>query len=257
MPLRPESGRLDPVVDQDPFADAIWNALRSSHQHLALSCGQAAKYPMDIAPFAALAKGTTEAIRDLRTLMKPGETTYVIGQPPPPLDGILYRGMTPCLQMGFPGGAPLPSSTTELAISELTCADASAMVALTDVAFPGFFRSRTCLMGRYFGIWHPEDTGKLVAMAGERLVLSPSREISGVCTDPAFRGRGLAAALTAHLVRHHRQTGARSVLHVLSTNLPAIRIYERLGFTVLREIHLHRLKRADQEMNTCSPVDPR
>ena len=235
----------DSPSNPDPFADAIWNALHSSHQHLALTCGLAQKYPADIAPFACLAENTPVALRDLYSLMEPGETTYLLGDAPPSTQGLLYRGVIPCLQMDFPEGAPLPALDATLAISSLSCADAPAMVALTDVAFPGFFRSRTCLMGSYFGIWHPTEPGKLIAMAGERLVLDPSREISGVCTHPDYRGQGLAAALTAHLLQHHRKTHARSVLHVVSTNLSAIRIYHRLGFETLREVQLHRIKRAD------------
>jgi ribosomal protein S18 acetylase RimI-like enzyme len=229
----------------DPFANAIWNALHSSHQHLALTGALARKYPADIAPFSCLDEDTVAALEDLAGLMHPGETTYVLGETPQASDGLLYRGSTQCLQMGFPAGASLPEVTTDFAIRPLSCADAEAMVTLTNAAFPGFFRSRTCLMGSYFGVWDPAGEGRLIAMAGERLILDPSREISAVCTHPDFRGRGLAATLMAHVLCHHRLAQARSVLHVVSTNLSAIRLYHRLGFKTLREIRLHRLKRVD------------
>ena len=229
----------------DPFANAIWNALHTSHQHLALSHGLAYKYPADIAPFACLGENTAAALNDLHTLMATGETTYVLGDPPASSDKLLYRGMTPCLQMAFPEQSSLPTVASALPISPLTCADAPAMVALTDVAFPGFFRLRTCLMGSYFGIWDPVQPGRLIAMAGERLVLHPTREVSGVCTHPDYRGQGYAAALTAHVLHHQRSLHGRSVLHVVSTNQAAISIYDRLGFQTLREVQLHRLKRAD------------
>ncbi len=233
----------------DPFANAIANALHTSHQHLAQTHGLARKYPADIAPFACLAENTAAALRDLHTLIAPNETTYVLGDAPPATDTLLYRGALPCLQMAFPLSASLPAIASALPIVPLTCADAPAMVALTDVAFPGFFRPRTCVMGSYFGIWNPADPaapahpGQLLAMAGERLILHPTREISGVCTHPDHRGQGLAAALTAHVLHHQRSLQARSVLHVLATNHAAIRIYHRLGFQTLREVHLHRLKR--------------
>ena len=230
----------------DPFANAIWNALHTSHQHLAQSHGLALKYPADIAPFACLAENTPAALRDLHTLMAPDETTYVLADaPPPPSDTLLYRGATPCLQMAFPEHAPLPAIGPALPISPLTCADAPAMVALTDVAFPGFFRLRTCVMGSYFGIWNPADPTQLIAMAGERLILHPTREVSGICTHPDHRGQGYAAALTAHVLHHQRSLHARSVLHVVSTNHAAISLYHRLGFETLHEVHLHRLKRPD------------
>jgi len=230
----------------DPFANAIWNALHTSHQHLALSQGLALKYPPDIAPFACLAKNTQTALRDLQTLMDLGETTYVMGDPPPESEVLLYRGATPCLQMAFPPDRQIPANRSTRPISYLSCADAPAMVALTDVAFPGFFRARTCVMGDYFGIWNPERPGQLIAMAGERLILDPHREISGICTHPDHRGQGYAAALTSHVLNHQRGLHARSVLHVVSTNQGAISLYHRLGFETLREIHLHRLKRPSE-----------
>jgi ribosomal protein S18 acetylase RimI-like enzyme len=225
----------------DPLANAICSALHTTHQHLALTHGLARKYPADIAPFACIAENTPAALRDLRALLEPNETTYIVGDTPPPTDTLLYRGATPCLQMAFPEQSPLPT----LPISPLTCAHAPAMVALTDVAFPGFFRRRTCVMGSYFGIWNPSRPGQLIAMAGERLVLHPHREISGICTHPDHRGHGYAAALTTHVLHHQRSLQARSVLHVVSTNHSAINLYHRLGFEPLREVQLYRLKRAD------------
>ncbi len=103
------------------------------------------------------------------------------------------------------------------------------MVALTDVAFPGYFRPRTYILGRYFGI---EIDGQLIAMAGERLALPGYREISAVCTHPAHTGKGYAATLIQHLMRIHAAAGLRSFLHVSQSNQRAIALYERLGYKI-------------------------
>ena len=231
------------VSPDDPFANAIWNALHTTHHHLAQPHNLALKYPADIAPFACLAENTPAALSDLYTLMAPGETTYVLGDPPPLNDALLYRGNTPCLQMAFPEESPLPAIEPTLPISPLTCADAPAMVALTVIAFPGFFRLRTCLMGSYFGIWNPTNPSQLIAMAGERLILHPTREVSGICTHPDHRGQGHAARLLAHLIQHNRGIGLNSYLHVAANNQNAIALYKRLGFILTGEVFLYRISR--------------
>jgi GNAT superfamily N-acetyltransferase len=234
------------ATPDDPLANAIWNALHSGHQHLALTSGLATKYPANVAPFAALAEVSPTALHDLHSLLEPNEATYILAKlPPPSTDGLRYEATVPCLQMVFPQTAPLPTLSPNLHLSKLNCADASAMLALTDIAFPGFFRPRTCAMGNYYGIWDPTLPNRLIAMAGERLILAPYRELSGVCTHPDHRGQGYAAALMTQLLRDHRDEDHRtqnaiSCLHVVSTNHPAIAIYHRLGFETLREVHLHR-----------------
>jgi GNAT superfamily N-acetyltransferase len=127
-------------------------------------------------------------------------------------------------------------------IVPLSCANASEMVALTDVAFPGFFRSRTCEMGSYYGIWSGDE---LIAMGGERLILNGYPEISGVCTHPAHRGNGFAAGLIWHLVQNHRRDGMVSWLHVSAANHHAIELYSRMGFRSVRKVTLHRIYRVD------------
>jgi ribosomal protein S18 acetylase RimI-like enzyme len=49
---------------------------------------------------------------------------------------------------------------------------------------------------------------------------------------PALRGRGLGAALLAALQARARAHGASIGLAVLRTNTPALRLYERAGFTI-------------------------
>ena len=232
-----------------PFANPIWNALHSTHRHLALTASLAIKYPADVAPFAALAEPSLAALHDLHSLLLPNEATHILTELPPPSTPTLrYETTIPCLQMTFPPTAPLPALLPNPNIVPLTCSDAPAMVALTDIAFPGYFRPRTCAMGNYYGIWHPHDPTRLISMAGERLVVTlpnqtPYREISAVCTHPGHRGQGLAAALMTQLLHDHRAANSISCLHVVSTNHSAIAIYHHLGFQTLREVHLHRLLR--------------
>lgn len=95
---------------------------------------------------------------------------------------------------------------------------------------PDFFAPSMLEKGVYFGVWEGEA---LVAAAGTHL-FEPSEgvgAIGNVYTRRDRRGRGLATQVTgavaAELVRQHLPT---IVLNVNTTNFPALRVYERLGF---------------------------
>ena len=55
--------------------------------------------------------------------------------------------------------------------------------------------------------------------------------VAGLAVAPGDRRRGVASALLAAAEQHARARGARKLsLRVLSSNAPAMRLYERLGF---------------------------
>lgn len=224
----------------DAFANPVCNALHTTHSRLAATLGLACKYPADVAPFSALRENTPAAAADLLALLEPDEVTYVVDPAPPTVEGLSVELGPLCLQMNFLPEAPLPTPAIDIAIEKLTCADAPAMVGLTDIAYPGYFRPKTCLMGNYYGVWKNRT---LVAMAGERLCPFPFKEISGVCTHPEHRGNGYAAALMTRLLHDHRRMGALSALWVVVSNRQAIDLYGRIGFLPVREVRLHRVKR--------------
>jgi predicted GNAT family acetyltransferase len=105
--------------------------------------------------------------------------------------------------------------------------DAADMLALADAAKPGPFSSRTPELGHYAGV--RDASGRLLAMAGERLRLSGYVELSGICVHPDARGQGYGAALTLHLARAALARGESPFLHVFPDN-PAAALYARLGF---------------------------
>jgi predicted GNAT family acetyltransferase len=222
------------------FANPVWHALRTKHRHLAVSAGDACRYPADVAPFAAVAAPSTSALQSLHSLLVPEEYVWVMGESYPSVPNLTCEETLQCLQMVLPEEVSPPSPTLE--IVPLSKANAQEMEALTTLAFPGFFRSRTCEMGSYHGV---RSDGELIAMGGERLMLDGYPEISGVCTHPAHRGKGHAANLIWHLVRSHRHDGLVSWLHVSAANHRAIELYRRMGFIVSRMVTLHRIRRND------------
>ena len=125
-----------------------------------------------------------------------------------------------------PAGDPAPEAVP------LHADHAAAAMALTQATRPGPFGPRTLELGEYFGCF--EGT-KLIAMAGERMWSGRFHEVSGVCTDPAHQGRGLAKRLTLKLVARQRARGEQTFLHVMQANKVARDLYERLGFRAYRE----------------------
>jgi ribosomal protein S18 acetylase RimI-like enzyme len=220
------------------FTNPVWSALHCCHQHFSIAYGQACRYPGQVSPFAAVAEPSPAAMRDLRTLLEDGEAVWVLGDNLPTVAELTCDTLLPCLQMALPGEVPLPPEADKG--TALSCTNAPEMVALTDVAFPGFFRARTCEMGAYYGV--RGNGGGLIAMAGERLQIDGHPEISGVCTHPHFRGQGLAASLMCQLIRQHRRDGLQPWLHVGAPNTNAIALYRRMGFIPVRQVIAHHLR---------------
>ena len=223
-----------PELPEAIFHNPPWHALRTRHRHFAQIHGNAWRYLRAVAPFAALASADETSLRDLHSLMEPGESVWIFGDNLPAAEGLAYDATLPTLQMVLPVDTPIPPP--DHAVVPLS--DPAEMVALTDIAFPGFFRPRTCEMGEYFGL---RSGGQLVSMGGERLMLEGYSEISGVCTHPDHRGQGLAARVVSRLVRKHRAEGVVSWLHVVASNTHAIGLYGSLGFQVARQVVLTRI----------------
>ena len=113
------------------------------------------------------------------------------------------------------------------------------MLELAELTEPGPFRKRTIELGEFHGIF---DSGHLAAMAGQRLHLPHFVEVSAVCTHPDARGRGYARSLMSIVIQEILQREKIPFLHSFSDNYPAIRVYESLGFTLRRTLHLAVLK---------------
>ena len=56
-------------------------------------------------------------------------------------------------------------------------------------------------------------------------------QIQGVWVHPAERGRGLAAPAMSAVVAHARTVAPRVSLYVNAYNIPALKTYQRVGFT--------------------------
>ncbi|MBG7697351.1 MULTISPECIES: GNAT family N-acetyltransferase [unclassified Streptomyces] len=227
-------GAAPPLPDATVLDNAVWSALAGPHAHLADRHGSAARYRPETYAFAALADPADPAAwTDLHTLVGPGNPVRVKPVERVP-DGWEVLGEGTGVQLVDTGlrAEPDPDAV------HLGPDDVPEILDLVARTRPGPFLRRTVEMGTYLGIRH---RGRLVAMAGERLRPPGWTEISAVCTDPAYRGRGLATRLVRAVAAGIRDRGDTPFLHAAADNAPAIRLYESIGFTPRRRsriVHL-------------------
>jgi ribosomal protein S18 acetylase RimI-like enzyme len=207
---------------------AAWASLTGPHRRFAETRGQAARYPVDVAPFVAVAPDHDDAVwDDLRALVGPGGLV--------PLTGGIGAAPAGWELAGHGEGLQMIGIRLEVAadpdLIELGSADVPEMLELIDRTRPGPFLPRTIELGRYLGV---RRRGALIAMAGERLHPPGWTEISAVCTDAAYRGEGLATRLVRAVGAGIKARGETPFLHVVATNTNAIRLYEQLGFVLRR-----------------------
>jgi ribosomal protein S18 acetylase RimI-like enzyme len=211
-----------------PLDNPLWAALTGPQADLAVRHGGAARFPGDVSPFAAVA-GPGSPWDDLATLTEDGDTVVVPDAPEVLPAGWELVGAIPGVQME---GAGLDVAGDPEAV-RLGPSDVPEMLDLVARTRPGPFLPRTITLGAYLGI---RRGGALVAMAGERMRPPGWSEISAVCTDPGYRGEGLAGRLVRAVGEVIRERGDVPFLHAAADNVSGIRLYEHLGFTLRRKI---------------------
>lgn len=209
------------------LTNPMWASLSSKHAGFADSSGVLKRFVPDVAPFCAVEHADAE-LADTSCL-RAGETIYFLGVVPALPARCTVLGESTVLQMVLDGTPPDSAS----AAPTLGAHDKPAMLELTALVYPEFFRTRTAELGKYIG---QRAQGRLAAMAGQRLACPGYREISAVCTHPQHRGQGHAGRLIGQLSRAILDDGDLPFLHVSASNKSAWRLYENLGFKASREL---------------------
>ncbi|KIG01392.1 GNAT family N-acetyltransferase [Caballeronia concitans] len=228
-------------IDADRLDNPAWEALTTKQARIAEGDGLARRFHPSIAPFAGVERLTEEALERLAKLLAPGESVLLQTLTDVPSTataaGLRAEKIFDVLQM-TDERAIEPGDTSD--VHRLSAADAEDMVALAVRTNPGPFARRTIETGQYIGV---RDKGRLIAMAGERMRPEGFVEISAVCVDDDFRGKGIAARLMNILRADIRERGDVPFLHVRADNATAIGLYRRLGFEERRTFALYRMTR--------------
>jgi predicted GNAT family acetyltransferase len=222
-----------------PLDCPIWSALTSRQTVFGSTGVLARRFSEDVSPFAATADDSPEAVAALAALVRVDDDVSLLERAPPaPPPGIKLKLNAAGVQMLLGQLTPGPV----VAFDDLGDADAPDMLALATLTRPGPFRARTHTLGRFIGV---RENGQLIAMAGERLQADDFVEVSGICTHPDHRGKGLAAALTRIVAERILQDGRTPFLHAYANNTGAISVYRKLGFEHRCDVTLAAWSRVD------------
>ncbi|MER5254219.1 GNAT family N-acetyltransferase [Streptomyces sp. NPDC002855] len=219
-----------PPLGLHPLDNPAYAALNGPHARFAERRGRVARYQLDVSPWIGLPDvPEADDWADLAALAGPGVEVPLAGARVVLPEGWEVAFDIDGVQMVDEGVAAAP----EPEAVRLGADDVPEMLDLVRRTRPGPFLPRTVELGTYLGI---RCGGALVAMAGERLRPPGWTEISAVCTDPGFRGEGLASRLVLAVADGIRGRGETPFLHTSARNTDAIRLYESLGFRLRRRV---------------------
>lgn len=224
-----------------PLDNPIWNALNTGSEMFSSGNGNCKFVNSDMGFFAGMPNYEAESIRQLHSYCQPGQKVILF----PPGRIVVDNGWKvlndhELLQMVYTASSK--GMAQESNLTALGEEDVPAMLELVAMTKPGPFLPRTIDFGGYFGIY---QDAQLVSMAGKRLSPEPYVELSAVCTHPDFGGMGLSYQVLQRVIHDIIQSGKVPFLHVYPENLPAIKLYTKLGFeprATLRTYFLEKIR---------------
>lgn len=141
------------------------------------------------------------------------------------------------LKMSLTDETKLGQVTEDAEAKPLTTADRADVETLYALSYPGnWFDARMLDTGQYVGI---RRDGELVAVAGVHVYSAAQRvaALGNVTTRPDHRGHGLATRTITALCRQLSLTVDHIGLNVKADNHGAVKLYRRLGFSLVRDYH--------------------
>jgi ribosomal protein S18 acetylase RimI-like enzyme len=221
---------MDNILD-----NPAWNALISGNKELSFGDEEVRYFNKEVSPFAAFDVNKADRFQKLYELIPhQGPVLFVspteLDIPAPWKISQMIEGLQMVCNIS-PG-----EESGKAKLIPLTEKNLPRMIELAKLTNPGPFGSQTIKFGHYQGIF---DQDKLVAMAGQRLHAFNYAEISAVCTDPEYIGKGFARQLLVYHINRIRAASEIPFLHVKADNERAIKLYEYLGFSVRKPVYFY------------------
>lgn len=217
----------------------IWHALSNRQAELNIGSERVKFFDESVSPFVTMDAWDEADLREMQDILPVDRSFYVLIPRQVNIPEAFEQVYTtPIYQMVCE--AFQPQMLTEQQVLEMGEGDVKEMIELTALTRPGPFSTGTMSFGRYIGI---REGTRLAAMAGERMKVPGYTEVSAVCTHPDLLGKGYASHLMSLLCTHIIARGETPFLHVRADNPRAIRAYERLGFSISRDVFFVIIKR--------------
>jgi GNAT superfamily N-acetyltransferase len=213
----------------------VWHSLSETHQDISINYHNVKFYDPEYCPFGSFIENNN-VVSQIEDYSKLINQFFVVGEKPLFSNNIFLKNELICLQMVLDKRI---ETNVEEKVIKLNVDQAGALSKLVNEVQPGYFKSKTNLMGDYYGIL---EEGKLVAVTGERMKMNDFTEVSAVVTHPLYTGKGLAKQLVAHTANKIFDENKTPFLHVAETNFGAVRLYDKLGFKTRRRISFWNLE---------------
>lgn len=217
------------TIDENKLDNPVWNSLSEEHEKFCIDYNGVKFYNPDYCPFGGFInlEETEKATGAYAAL---SENFFVVGEKPKISSSLKIAKELVCLQMIIHEKIQLKIDNE---IIKLTDDYKHELLDLVNLVQPGYFKPKTTSLGNYYGIFVDQ---KLVAVAGERMKMNDFTEVSAIITHPDYTGKGYAKQLTAYVVNQMFTENKTPFLHVVESNIGAIKLYEKLGFVTRRKM---------------------
>lgn len=215
--------------DESKLDNPVWHSLSESHAAFAIAYNGTKFYNPEYCSFGGFInpESTLGAGKEYASL---SDSFFIVGEKPEIASSLKITKELICLQMILRDRIPL---TIDTEIIKLTEQHNVALLSLVNLVQPGYFKTKTPQLGNYYGIF---KDNQLVAVTGERMRMNDYTEVSAIITHPDHTGKGYAKQLIQHAVNLIFEQNKTPYLHVVESNIGAIKLYEKLGFVTRRKI---------------------
>jgi ribosomal protein S18 acetylase RimI-like enzyme len=208
----------------------VWHAFSGPQKKFSVGTEDIRRFAPGFSPIIGFSNPESPNLNALIPFCDPAEHFYCGEWSGPAPAGWQIEEESTVFRMVWQGSMPAADDVDEAV--QLGPQRAAQALELATLTRPGPFGLRTIELGDYFGFFQGD---RLLAMGGERFYAGSYREISGVCTDPQFQGRGFARRLVTKLIRRQMERNETPFLHVMRDNTRARNLYKRMGFRDYRE----------------------